>query len=184
MSLRQQLLENNYLVIENFISKEKAKYLSNWLENEKNHNRLIQDPRSNVGLYAQVYQDAIPFVELLCEKINEVSNLVGEKVLPTYTYNTIYENNSVLVRHKDRPACEISITVHLDSDENWNFGIKKPNGEDVTLNLSVGDAILYLGCEAEHWREGPYKGKNYTQAMLHYVRSNGQNAWAFFDKKK
>lgn len=183
MSLKQQLLDNNYLVIDNFITDEKAKYLSDWLTNEKNNGRLIQDPRFNIGLYAQSYQDAMPFVELLCEKVNEVSTLIQEKVLPTYAYSVIYENNSVLVRHKDRHACEISVTLHLNGDEDWNFCIKTPKGEK-KLNLNVGDALLYLGCEAEHWREGPYKGKNYTQAMLHYVKSNGSNAWAFFDKKK
>ena len=184
MSLRQQLLDNNYLVIDNFISKEKAKYLSDWLITEKTYGRLIQDPRFNLGLYAQAYQDAIPFVDLLCEKINQVSDLIGEKVLPTYAYSVIYENNSVLIRHKDRPACEISITLHLGGDAKWDLSIKKPNGEEVKLNLNIGDAILYLGCEAEHWREGSYQGKNYNQAMLHYVRSNGLNAWAYFDKNK
>jgi hypothetical protein len=89
-----------------------------------------------------------------------------------------------LLSIKIRPACEISVTVHLDGDERMEFGIKKPNGEDVQLDLNIGDAVLYLGSEAEHWREGPYQGKNYTQVMLHYVRSNGKNAWAFFDKKK
>lgn len=183
MNLKKQLLNNNYLIIHNFITNEKAKYLSDWLANEKNNSRLIQDPRFNIGLYAQSYQDAIPFVELLCEKVNEVSALIEEKVLPTYAYSVIYENNSVLVRHKDRYACEISVTLHLDGDEDWNFCIKTLK-EEKKLNLNVGDALLYLGCEAEHWREGPYKGKNYTQAMLHYVKSNGPNAWAFFDKKK
>jgi hypothetical protein len=184
VGLKQQLLDNNYVVIDNFITKEKAKYLSDWLINEKNYSRLIQDPRFNLGLYAQAYQDAIPFVELLCEKINEISDIVGEKVIPTYSYSVIYENNSTLISHKDRPACEISVTVHLSGDEKWDLGIKKPNEEKVKVNLNVGDAFLYLGCEAEHWREGPYKGKNYTQAMLHYVKSNGSNAWAFFDKNK
>lgn len=184
MSLNQQLLDNNYLIIKNFIAEEKAKDLNTWLINEKNHGRLIQDPRSNVGLYAQAYQDAIPFVELLCEKINEISNLIGEKVLPTYAYSVIYENNSALIKHKDRSACEISVTVHLGGDKDWDLGIKTPSEEDVKLSLNVGDALLYLGCKAEHWREGLYQGKSYSQAMLHYVRSNGQNAWAFFDKKK
>lgn len=184
MSLKQQLLDNNYLVVNNFISQEKAKYLSDWLVNEKNYNRLIQDPRFNLGLYAQAYQDAIPFVELLCEKINHISDLIGEQILPTYAYSVIYENNSALVRHQDRSACEISVTVHLSGDEKWDFGIKKPNGDEIKVDLNVGDALLYLGCKAEHWREGLYQGKSYSQAMLHYVKSNGQNAWAFFDKKK
>lgn len=183
MSLNQQLLNNNYLIIKNFITEEKAKDLNAWLIKEKTNGRLIKDPRFNFGLYAQAFQDGIPFVELLCEKINEISNLIGEKVLPTYAYSVIYENNSALIRHKDRSACEISVTVHLDGDKDWNLGIKTPNEEDVELSLNVGDALLYLGCKAEHWREGLYQGKSYSQAMLHYVRSNGQNAWAFFDKK-
>jgi len=183
VSLKQQLLDNNYVVIDNFITKEKAKNLSDWLANEKNNGRLIQDPRFNVGLYAQAYQDAIPFVELLCEKVNEVSALIEEKVLPTYAYSVIYENNSTLIKHKDRPACEISVTVHLDGDEKWDLGIKKPNGNEAKVDLNVGDALLYLGCEAEHWREGLYQGKNYTQVMLHYVKSNGSKWWAFFDRK-
>lgn len=184
MSLKQQLLDNNYLVINNFITEEKAKYLNDWLIDEKNHGRLIQDPRVDWELYAQVCQNGIPFVELLCEKINQVSDLIEEKVLPTYTYSVIYENSSNLPRHSDRHACEVSITVHLGGDKKWDFGIKKPNGDEVKVNLNVGDALLYLGCKAEHWREGLYQGKNYNQAMLHYVRSNGPNAWAFFDKKQ
>jgi hypothetical protein len=178
------LQKNKFLYVPNFISHEKAKYLSDWLTNEKNNGRLIQDPRFNVGLYAQAYQDAIPFVELLCEKVNEVSALIEEKVLPTYAYSVIYENNSTLIKHKDRPACEISVTVHLDGDKKWDLGIKKSNGDEVKVDLNVGDALLYLGCETEHWREGLYQGKNYNQVMLHYVKSNGSNAWAFFDKKK
>ena len=184
MSLKQQLLDNNYLVINNFISKERAKYLSDWLVNEKNNGKLPQDPRFNSGLYAQASLNAIPFLELLCEKINQVSDLIEEKVLPTYTYSVIYENNSNLYRHLDREACEVSITVHLSGDKKWDLGIKKPNGDEIKVDLDVGDALLYLGCKAEHWRDGLYQGKNYTQAMLHYVKSNGQNAWAFFDKKR
>jgi hypothetical protein len=43
VSLKKQLLDNNYLVIENFITKEKAKYLSEWLVNKKTQGKLIQD---------------------------------------------------------------------------------------------------------------------------------------------
>jgi hypothetical protein len=182
VSLKQQLLDNNYLVIKNFITKEKAQYLNDWLINEKNHSRLRQDARFNIGLYAQVCSNGIPFLELLCEKINQVSDLIEEKVLPTYTYSVIYENKSNLSRHTDRDACEVSITVHLSGDKKWDLGIQKPNGDEIKIDLDVGDALLYLGCKAIHWRDGLYQGKNYTQTMLHYVKSNGLNAWAFFDK--
>jgi hypothetical protein len=44
--------------------------------------------------------------------------------------------------------------------------------------------MLYLGCVADHWRDTPFSGQNYSQLFLHYVRSNGSNAWAYFDKKQ
>jgi hypothetical protein len=41
---------------------------------------------------------------------------------------------------------------------------------------------MYLGCEAEHWRE-QFKGKEYVQVFLHYVRSKGERNYAFFDNQ-
>ena len=174
MSLKQQLLDNNYVVIDNFISKERAKYLSDWLENEKINNRLAQDSRFVLGLYARACLDAIPFVELLCEKINEVSSLIEEQVLPTYTYCILYENNSALIRHKDRPACEISVTVMIGSDKTpWPIFM-----DGTEINMEPGDAAIYLGCEIEHWRE-EFKGDWHAQTFLHYVDANGEyKEWA------
>jgi hypothetical protein len=42
---------------------------------------------------------------------------------------------------------------------------------------------MYLGCQADHWRE-KFSGTEYTQLFMHYVRSNGPKAWAYFDKCK
>jgi hypothetical protein len=89
----------------------------------------------------------------------------------------------VLARHRDRPACEISLTVNISGDAPWAIGIQKPLGEEINLDLNQGDAMLYLGCVADHWRE-KFTGQYYNQVFLHYVRSNGPNAWAYFDKKQ
>ncbi len=121
---------------------------------------------------------------MICQKTNEVTNLIEEQVLPTYTYARIYKNGEVLNRHRDRPACEISLTVHIGGDLPWNISIQKPNNEEVDLNLNIGDAMLYFGCTADHWRNTPFTGQNYSQVFLHYVRSNGPNAWTYFDKKQ
>ena len=72
--------------------------------------------------------------------------------------------------------------MHLGGDNEWPIYIKKPNGETVSLNLQSGDAMLYLGCDAEHWRE-PYFGDRYVRVFLHYVRSRGDRNYAFFDNK-
>ena len=43
--------------------------------------------------------------------------------------------------------------------------------------------MLYLGCVADHWRN-QFLGKEYVQVFLHYVRSRGDKAYTYFDKKK
>jgi hypothetical protein len=44
--------------------------------------------------------------------------------------------------------------------------------------MNEGDAIIYKGCEIDHWRnkcDGP-NGYLSGQVFLHYVRKNGQYA--------
>lgn len=172
------LLENNYIVIPNFINSHKASLLGKEYIEYCNINNLSGDsqaPKSNSKY------NYISFLELLCEKTQEVSSILEETVLPTYTYSRVYHNNSILNRHTDRDACEISLTLHLDGDLPWEIYIQTPTGEERCVNLHPGDAMLYLGKDAEHWRE-EYKGNYYAQVFLHYVRSRGKCAYAYFDK--
>ncbi len=179
--MRQELEQNNFLFVSNFISQERAQVLQKQfveLEQTGQYSKDHQAPNSPA-----IYNFK-PFLELLCEKTNEVTSLIEEQVLPTYTYARIYKNGEVLARHRDRPACEISLTVNIGGDAPWGISIQKPSGEEVDLNLNRGDAMLYLGCTADHWRNTPFLGQYYSQVFLHYVRSNGPNAWAYFDKKQ
>lgn len=179
--MKQELEQNNFLFVPNFISLEQAQVLQKKFNDLEKTGQCIKDgqaPKSSA-----VYNFK-PFLELLCQKVNDVSNLIEEQVLPTYTYARIYKNGEVLARHRDRPACEISLTLHIGGDAEWDIGIQKPSSEEVTFNLKPGDAMLYLGCIADHWRDKPFTGQNYSQVFLHYVRSNGPCAWAYFDKKQ
>jgi len=176
-----QLEQNNFLFVPGFINQERAQDLQKKfieLEQTGQCSKDHQAPNSPA-----VYNFK-PFLELLCEKTNEISSLIEEVALPTYTYARIYKNGEILARHRDRPACEISLTVHLDGDASWDISIEKPSKEEVSLTLQRGDAMLYLGCAADHWRSTPFSGQNYSQVFLHYVRSNGPCAWAYFDKKQ
>jgi hypothetical protein len=176
--MNKELEQNNFIVVPNFINKERAQVLGEQFFELEKTGACIKDEQAPLSSSTHNYY---PFLELLCEKTYEINTLVGEAVLPTYTYARIYKNGDALFKHKDRPACEISLTVHLNGDAPWAFNIEKPNGEEVFLNLSPGDALLYLGCVANHGRVGVFSGRNYSQVFLHYVRSNGPNAWAFFD---
>lgn len=175
-----KLLNNNYIILPNFISSKRAKELGEEYKifsETKNEGGDPQAPNS------QSSYNYISFLELLCEKTQQVSTILQETVLPTYTYSRVYYNGSVLERHKDRDACEISLTLHLDGDKSWPIYIETPQGEEKSVILDPGDAMMYLGKKADHWRN-EFDGNYYTQVFLHYVRSRGDCSYAYFDKVK
>ena len=99
----------------------------------------------------------------------KIESAAGMKLLPTYTYFRVYKAGDILKKHKDRPACEISISLCLRKKGNiWPIYI---NNTDIMLE--EGDAVLYKGCEVEHWREPYTEGTKLAQVFLHYVDANG-----------
>jgi len=111
----------------------------------------------------------------------------GMDLIPTYSYTRLYEKGNILKRHKDRPSCEISTTLHLGGDE-WPIFLD-PSGQDfviderknihkpgapkgIQVDLKVGDMLIYSGCDLEHWRE-PFQGNVCSQVFLHYNHANG-----------
>jgi Rps23 Pro-64 3,4-dihydroxylase Tpa1-like proline 4-hydroxylase len=176
--MNKKLIEDNYIVLSNFISKERSSELSFEFLKYSKENNLEGDSQAPNSFSAYNY---VPFLELLCEKTPEVSSAIGEIVLPTYSYARVYKNGSELVKHTDRDACEVSLTLHLHGDSTWPIWIETPSGEQRSVDLNPGDAMVYLGRNAPHWRE-KYNGEYYTQVFLHYVRSRGDCAYTYFDK--
>lgn len=175
-----KLLNNNYIIIPNFINYHRAKELGNEFKIHSESQNNGGDPQAPNSQSSYNY---ISFLELLCEKTQQVSSILEETVLPTYAYSRVYYNGSVLNRHRDRDACEISLTLHLDGDKSWPIYIETPSGEEKCVILEPGDAMMYLGKVADHWRN-EYNGQYYTQVFLHYVRSRGDCSYAYFDKNK
>lgn len=176
--MKKSLVENNYIILHDFISKERSSELSFDFFKYCKENNISGDEQSPSSFSTYNYT---PFLELLCEKTPEISSAIGETVLPTYSYARIYKNGSELLRHVDRDACEISLTVHLHGDSSWPIWIETPDGDQVSVDLKPGEAMVYLGTKAPHWRDS-YEGEYYTQVFLHYVRSRGDCSYAYFDK--
>ena len=117
-------------------------------------------------------------METLLEKLVEpMSKETGLNLIPTYSYARIYKKGDVLKRHKDRYSCEVSMTMNLGGDP-WPIYLE-PSGETdkegVKIDLEPGDALIYRGCEVEHWREA-FEGENCGQVFLHYNDASGENA--------
>jgi hypothetical protein len=47
--------------------------------------------------------------------------------------------------------------------------------DETKVMLNKGDALIYNGCNVEHWRE-PFDGDYHIQAFLHYVDKHGEHA--------
>ena len=57
---------------------------------------------------------ADPVMETLLMKVLPVMRQHTDlDLIPTYSYARLYKQGDILKRHKDRPSCEISTTVHL-----------------------------------------------------------------------
>jgi hypothetical protein len=177
--MKQEIIQNNYIRIPEFIFRYQA---AAFAEEFKTH-ALANCGGDSQAPNSHAKYDFMPFVRLLVGKVPEVSSLFGEEVLPTYTYARVYNNGSVLERHRDRPACEVSITLNLSKSHDWPIYFQRHDGSETFVELEPGDAVLYMGCISDHWRE-QFVGEEYTQVFMHYVRSYGENAWAYFDKNQ
>jgi hypothetical protein len=175
-----KIVQNNYLFVPGFIAPEQASLLAKDFKEHCDKFKVEGDPQAPNSSAVYNY---MPFVRLLVEKVPEVSELLGEKVLPTYTYARVYKAGSELLRHRDRPACEISLTLNLSKDSDWPIYFQRPDSSETCIELQPGDAVVYLGCQADHWREA-FAGNEYTQLFMHYVKSNGPVSWAYFDRQQ
>jgi hypothetical protein len=191
-----------YQVIKGALSKELANFIFNYMMLQRDavdfmvkhqkvnpYNPFIgtRTDKQVPGCYTK-YADWV-METLLMYMIPIMKAKTGLELIPTYTYTRLYEKGNILHRHKDRPSCEISTTLHLGGDS-WPIYLD-PTGADnilsgtetttivkpgapkgVQVDLKVGDMLIYSGCELEHWRE-PFEGNVCSQVFLHYNHANG-----------
>ena len=152
-------------IIKNFFSKEELEVLQKYCHNRLNVNK---DYNLDIQSFSPAwYRDPLmnALLDTKLPKVEEESNL---KLLPTYSYWRYYVFGANLKKHTDRPACEISVTTCIKKYDNWPIIV-----EGTSFELEEGDAVLYAGCDQEHWRPGVYKGEGMAQVFFHYVNQNG-----------
>jgi len=166
-----------YKLIKNFLTLEEIKLLMDYcrIKHRINNNSFDFHQNNNGDTY--FYGD--PLMEsLMINKLKIMEKESGLQLLCTYAFWRMYTLNADLKKHKDRPSCEISVTVMIGSDGTpWPIYM---GGTEI--NMEPGDAAIYLGCEIEHWRE-EFKGDWHAQTFLHYVDVNGPNKEWFKDKR-
>ena len=85
--MNQNLLKYNHEVIPNFISSIDAKNLAEEFKVNDNYYKFKGDTLAPNSASSYNY---LPSLELLVNKVSEVSRIAGEQVLPTFSYGRIY----------------------------------------------------------------------------------------------
>jgi hypothetical protein len=112
-----------------------------------------------------------------------IEQLVDCKLWPVYSYARIYYTGSELQRHRDRSSSEFSVSICIEKDQiDWPLHIQDNQGIDHTINLDVGDLVIYSGRESMHWRDA-FLGSKQIQAFLQYVDTKGSSAWLKYDTR-
>ncbi len=188
----------NYVIIKNLIDKNMAKFFYEYVKVEANKLRLLEQEHgpecydhNYVGIFNDVQAPGVfarygdPTFDTLLELTRPLfEEAINIPLVSTYSYHRLYQTDSDLKRHKDRKSCEISATLCLGHDisnvdkkvypnYNWPMWIKDETGREMPISLEPGDAIMYRGCEVEHWRE-PFMGLNHAQVFLHYNEKDGE----------
>jgi hypothetical protein len=114
---------------------------------------------------------------LLLELHSRIEEISGVRLVPSYSYARVYFRGDSMVRHRDRPGCEVSASIHLGRHSGDSSLWFAPNDR---VEMEPGDGAVYMGCEAEHWRP-PFNGNIMGQMFLHYVVTGGQFAKNYFD---
>jgi hypothetical protein len=182
----QEFKEKDYVHLKSFLPKNTCQELTDELNRLVKEQKTVNDEQCPKS---QAVHGAEAFDKLLEICLPYFEQASGLKLYPTYSYARLYnQQGEELKNHRDRPACEISATITLGFEGNvWS--IYMGDDEDKTVNVSkidmtVGDAVMYRGCDKWHWRESYFEGKWQAQVFLHYVDANGPHAEWKYDKRE
>jgi len=127
------------------------------------------------------YKEAL-FEKLLEHLLPAIEEHSGYKLYKTYSYARQYHLGEELKKHRDRHACEVTVSLCLGNEgETWPLWLKDRHGENHSFALEPGDAFIFKGIELVHWRE-PNTFGPCSQVFLHYVDQDGPYASERDDK--
>ena len=182
LSKPEQFERFGCVLVQEFLDRTTIETISIYLENRIRRNEWRPDEKDYVTKFGY-YAD--PLIEAVLQaSLPLVSETCGRDLDPTYSYARVYRPGEKLSPHVDRPSCEISVTVNVASQGRpspiWmHYGDNEPSA----YTLNPGDAVVYKGCEARHWRDTFQDEQLNVQFMLHYVDKAGPNAHCKFDTR-
>tara|TARA_R110002020_G_scaffold311507_2_gene527108 strand:- start:121 stop:717 length:597 start_codon:yes stop_codon:yes gene_type:complete len=163
--------------------------------------------KNNFKIDTQTNSLVSEYGDYLMETLMDMSTPVVEqnvqkKLVPTYSFFRIYDKNSDLKIHTDRPSCEYTVALCLGSDphdkpyeifigeEDENSDYKYYNKEkkyqryriDHKFPVVTNSAVIFKGMDKIHWREY-CTHDHFMTVFLHYVDQDGEYKDYKYDKR-
>lgn len=99
-----------------------------------------------------------------------------EDMVPSYSYSREYYRGAELKIHRDREACQYSMTLTMSKRGEGNtflwFSENEDKSDAIPIDLDEGDAIIFNGGHEYggkwHWRD-PLEIDSLVQLFIHYV---------------
>jgi len=111
-----------------------------------------------------------------------MSQIIGKKLIPHYTYVRLYKKGDVLPKHVDRASCPISATIFLGGDP-WPMFLELDKKKPLKVELKTGDALVYDGETFPHWRK-KFTKTICAQLFTHYGHyENATDLKNIFDQR-
>lgn len=179
MNASKYFKTDNYLCVTEFFSLELVRVATDYALLRKAFFTQLEGEGQQIPNTHSVYADTL-MEALLLQCQPKIENLTGLKLYPTYSYYRVYKPGDELKKHRDRRECEISVTVCLgydyitnDPEYHWDIYI-----DGKAIEMEPGDAVIYRGCDVEHWREPFNVQENswHAQVFLHYVDAAQEDA--------
>jgi len=186
MNTIQEFKEKGYVHLKSFLPEHTCKELTDELNRLVKEQKTINDPQCPKS---EAVHGALAFDKLLETCLPYFEKASGLKLYATYSYARLYnQQGEELKNHRDRPACEISATITLGFEGDvWSIYMGDDEAKTVNVNkidMAIGDAVMYRGCDKWHWREPYFEGKWQAQVFLHYVDQNGPHKEWKYDKRE
>jgi hypothetical protein len=110
---------------------------------DKNHDKE--------NLFNRWYWHNLPLLVKLHHDANFIalaSKLADQQLKPSYSFLSMYGPNGVCPLHTDRPQCQFTIDLQIDSDGEWPIYV-----DEEPYILMPQQALFYSGTGQKHYRK-------------------------------
>jgi hypothetical protein len=206
MEIQGDYQKDGYALVKRLIPREVAHAFMALMKRRVFPSGVVPPPPADLPLDVlnrnvfEIYSEHLPPMKTFLWGLTPaMEQVTGKRLIPTYDYFRIYREGDVCRVHRDREACEhsLSLTLAYSDGKPWALEVGRhgatgpldPITEDFgpepmsALTMQVGDAVAYQGVQYRHGRTTPNPNRWSAHLFLHWVDPEGRHRGQAFDGK-